>query len=110
MPPDHPESLPPIPYSPDLATVTETEKNITQFESNLRSIFETFFLNDVQLPLWEPPSGPDAIRSHIAGLKIPIISQGSQFPSLLLHNLGQPSHDAQLAERVDELFRPEQKK
>jgi hypothetical protein len=83
---------------------------IAKFSINLRGTFETFFKNDVQLPLWEPPSGPDAIRSHIAGLKIPIISQASQFPSLLLHNLGQPSHDPELAGRVDMLFRPEWQK
>jgi len=76
------------------------------FQDNLQRYFVMFFKDNIQLPLWQPASGLDAAtRRHITGLKIPTIS--SQVPLLLLHNLGRPSHDAQLAERVDGLFHPD---
>ncbi|KIM30017.1 hypothetical protein M408DRAFT_100189, partial [Serendipita vermifera MAFF 305830] len=49
-------------------------------------------------------SGSDEIRAHIASLKIPKISPESAIPSLLLHNLGQATHDPNLVDRVRELF------
>jgi hypothetical protein len=81
-------------------------KDIAKFEIDLRRTFETFLRDDVQLPPWQPLRGSDIILSHIKGLKIPAVSLDSQSPSLLLHNLGQPSHDPQLAQRVASLFRP----
>jgi hypothetical protein len=99
--------LPQLPVTPEEASGGEIQKLIAGFMINLESTFKTFFNNDVQLPLWKPPLGQDGDWSHITGLKIPVISRSSQIPSLLLHNLGQPSHDAQLVERVDTLFRPE---
>jgi hypothetical protein len=103
-PPNQPVSLPQIPFTPTRGE--RIAKLVAVFETNLRTTLNTFLRNDVQLPLWQPLLGSDAIRSHIAGLKIPVISPLSQFPLLLLHNLGRPSHDAQLAERVERLFRP----
>jgi Crinkler effector protein N-terminal domain len=79
------------------------KKRITEFAINLRSTFKIFLTNNVQPPLWEPLWGSEEVRSHITGLKIPLMSQS---PSLLLHNLGQLSHDAQLVERIDKLFSP----
>ena len=77
---------------------------------DLRSRFEIFLKDSVQRPLWQPPLDlADGTRRHITDLKIPIISSVSQLPLLLLHNLGQPSHDAQPAKRVDEHFRLESK-
>jgi hypothetical protein len=71
------------------------EKDVKEFQINLRSKFEPFLKENVQLPLWQPPLHlAGETRRHITGLKIPIISSSSQFPLLLLHNLGQPSHDA----------------
>jgi hypothetical protein len=103
-PPNQPVSLPQIPFTPTRGE--RIAKLVAVFETNLRTTLNTFLRNDVQLPLWQPLLGSDAIRSHIAGLKIPVISPLSQSPLLLLHNLGRPSHDAQLAERVERLFRP----
>jgi hypothetical protein len=71
-------------------------------ENKLKEKFQQFFENDRQLPLWTPDSGPDEIQSHITSLKIPCTS--AEHPSLLLHNLGQPSHDPKLATRVGDLF------
>ena len=83
-------------------------EDVSKFAIHLRSTFEIFLRDNVQLPLWRPPLDlDDKIRKHLTGLKIPIISSSSPVPLLVLHNLGQPSHDAQLATRVDGLFRPE---
>ena len=77
----------------------------------LRSTFEAYLTKNTQLPLWPLPPHlanlDDGTRRHIADLKMPVTSLQSQLPSLLLHNLGQPSHDPQLAERVDGLFKLE---
>jgi hypothetical protein len=100
-PPNHLEYSSRIPFTP--TRDAEIKEDVTKFEIDLRITFDIFFKNDVQLPLWQPQSGPHA--GHIAGLKIPLVSPVSQSPSLLLHNLGQPSHDPQLSDRVDKLFR-----
>jgi hypothetical protein len=94
-------SLPPIPTTPERDD--EVKQLVARFEIGWRNTFETFFHDDVQLPLWEPQEGPDSSQSHISGLKIPDISG---LPSLLLHNLGQPSHNPKLAERIAHLFKP----
>jgi len=78
------------------------------FQAKLQTYFVIFLKNNVQLPLWQPPSGLDAAtRSHLTDLKIPTMSSSSPVPLLLLHNLGQRSHDTQLAARVDGLFHPD---
>lgn len=82
----------------------DVENVVRKFEDHLRTTFGTFLRDDVQLPLWQPPKGlDDKTQRHITDLKIPIISTESQLPSLLLHNLGQPFHDARL---LDTLFTP----
>ncbi|KIM25388.1 hypothetical protein M408DRAFT_210132 [Serendipita vermifera MAFF 305830] len=103
-----PASLPQIPFIS--IKDEEIKKFVAEFDIDLRFRLNTFLKGDVQLPLWQSLSGPDEIRSHIAGLKIPKISPSSQFPLLLLHNLGQPSHDQQLVERVNRLFLPGSRK
>ena len=66
--------------------------------------FEIFLRDNIQLPLWQPSLDlADETRRHITGLKLPVISSLSSFP---FHNLGQPSHDALLANRVDTPFSP----
>lgn len=97
----------PNPYSPK--SDENIKGDVSKFENDLRATFERYLRDNTQLPHWQPPSDlnlDDSIRNHIDALKIPIISPRSQFPLLLLHNLGRPSHDAQLAERVDGLFNP----
>ena len=99
-----------IPYTPLLNQEGNRDitERVTVFATDLESIFERYLKENVQLPLWQPPSHldlSDKIRSHITDLKIPIINSSSQNPLLLLHNLGRRSHDARLAERVDGLFR-----
>ena len=85
-------------------------EGVSKFTINLQSTFERFLKENVQLPLWQPPSHlADDTRRHLTGLKIPIISPSSPIPLLLLHNLGQPSHDAHLAKRVEGLFGQESK-
>jgi hypothetical protein len=96
---NQPGSLPKI---PELVQSEEIETYMADFESKLNQKFQQIFEKDVQLPLWRPNSGSDTIQSHITDLKIPYTS--SKHPSLLLHNLGQPSHDPQLATRVSDLF------
>ena len=104
-PPNHPGSSPLIPFTPpkDITAFKERlEPSIASFEKDLRRRFKFFLESDVQLPLWQPP---DADQIHIARLEIPVISPLSEAPSLLLHNLGRPSHDAELEERVANLFK-----
>ncbi|KAG8813639.1 hypothetical protein FRC17_001475, partial [Serendipita sp. 399] len=72
----------------------------------LQVIISAYLRDDVRLPIWNVQRGPDEMRRHIDNLKIPVVDPSSPSPSLLLHNLGQPSHDPLLAERVDRLFRP----
>jgi hypothetical protein len=95
-----------IPCTPERNDVIKGR--VSKFILELRSTFEIFLKENVQLPLWQPPIDladlADETREHIIGLKIPTISVRSPFPLLLLHNLGQPSHDAQLDSRVDGLF------
>jgi len=103
-PPNHPVHAPPIRFTQD----DQIHELVRGFAINLRSKFERFLKENVQLPLYQPPLDlADETRRHITGLKIPIISPFSRFPLLLLHNLGQPSHDAQLAKRVERHFRRE---
>jgi len=104
-PPNHPESVPKkIPFTPE--PNENIEKAVNKFVIHLRSTFGEFIRNDTQLPLWEPPplNIADETRGHLIDLKIPTASQKSPFPLLLLHNLGQPSHDPHLAKRVEGLF------
>jgi hypothetical protein len=84
-------------------TSAELKKAIADFETNLLSIFQMLLTNDVQLPLWGPLHGTEEFRRHITDLKIPLVSAT---PSLLLHNLGQQSHDTQLVGRIRNLFDP----
>jgi hypothetical protein len=74
---------------------------------HLQTIINAYLRNDVRLPLWQAQHGSDEMRSHIANLKMPAATSPSPFPSLLLHNLGQLSHDPLLPDRVDRLFRPQ---
>ena len=89
------------------------ERDLLTITTDLREMFKTFLENNVQLPLWQLPSElakdlAEETRSHITGLKIPTISSSSEseVPSLLLHNLGKPSHDAKLVDRISKLFSP----
>ena len=101
-----------IPFTP--SPDEDVEGEVKEFITNLRETFEDFLENNVQLPLWQLPSNlakhlNQEIRSHINGLKIPKIKSSSQIPLLLLHNLGQPSHDEELVDRVNRLFDREEK-
>jgi Crinkler effector protein N-terminal domain len=80
---------------------------VSKYELDLRQKMMEFLHGTPapQLPLWEPLSGSDDIQRHITGLKLPTLHD-SRHPSLLLHNLGQPSHDPKLVERVNRLFNP----
>ena len=105
-PPNKPPVIPFIPRRDK-----DVRREVEPFIKDLRKRFKTFLEDNVQLPLWQLPSElakhlTRETRSHITGLKIPTISSSSQIPSLLLHNLGKPSHDAKLVDRINELFRP----
>ena len=66
-PPNHPKHAPPIPFTP----TEDVDKKVQIFATGLRTIFEKFLKDDVQLPLWQPPLGlDDEIRRRIADLKI----------------------------------------
>ena len=98
-PPSHLARVPLIPLN--LMPDKDVENVVSNFEDHLRTTFGIFLRDDVQLPLWQPPKGlDDKTQRHITDLKIPIISSESQLPLLLLHNLGQPSHDARLLDRL----------
>ncbi|KAG8836664.1 hypothetical protein FRC18_010929 [Serendipita sp. 400] len=73
---------------------------------DLRKVINEYLTNDAQLPLWQAQQGSDHMRRHIANLKIPTTTTPPS-PSLLLHNLGQPSHDPLLVRRVEKLFTPD---
>jgi len=105
-PPNYPEHASLIPYTPTRDEVIE--ERVKRFTINLQSQFGIYLNENVQLPLWQPPLElDDDTRRHLTGLNIPTISSSSPVPLLLLHNLGQQSHDAQLANRIDRLFSPE---
>jgi hypothetical protein len=95
-------------------TFTPTKDEVIQqcvdrFTILLKSTFHIFLKDNTQLPIWQPPSNllvDDEFRDLLTRLKIPIIHPESQFPFMLLHKLGQKSHDPQLAGRVDRLFDP----
>jgi len=107
-PPDDSAKL--DPFSPKSKSEKDIKDAVNEFADILRTIFDTFLKGNVQLPLWQPSSElDDHIRRHIAGLELPITTPSSESPTLLLHNLGKPSHDPQLADRVKSLFRPESK-
>ncbi|KAG8817217.1 hypothetical protein FRC17_011324 [Serendipita sp. 399] len=72
----------------------------------LQTVFSAYLSNDIQLPLWQVQQGSDEMRRHIANLNLPALTFTASFPSLLLHNLGQPSHDPLLANRVNRIFLP----
>jgi len=104
MPPPN-DFSPQNPVSPKSKS-DDIKADVNEFVDYLRMKFGTFLRNNVQLPLWQPSLElDDHTQRHIAGLEIPIIDQSSEHPMLLLHNLGQPSHDPQLADRVQRLFR-----
>ena len=104
-PPDHPETVPLIPFTPKLGE--EIETTVNELVEDLRRTFEIYLRDDTQLPLWQPPLGlADRTRRHITDLKLPIIPSSSPLLLLLLHDLGQPSHDSHLAKRINELFLP----
>ncbi len=108
MPLNHsedPTPIPPIPFT--LKLDEDIQGIVNNFIGDLRTTFDKFFMDNVQLPLWQPP--PDLRLSeetwrHINDLKIPTISPLSRIPLLLFHNLGQPFPDAQLANRINRLF------
>jgi hypothetical protein len=58
----------------------------------------------VQLTQWSLKQGSEEMRSYVAGLGLPASFPSSSFPSLLLHNLGELSHDQLLARRIEGLF------
>jgi hypothetical protein len=95
-PPNHPGSLPLLDVSPETPLESQLE--------GLDHLISDYLSNDTQLPLWQPRISSEHIRSHITDLKIPAISKASAFPSLLLHNLGETSHDPDLIGRVENLF------
>src|SRR5258707_4356545 len=102
-----PNQTPPnqSPYSPKAEDI-RIKEGLNEFTIELRSRFDGFLKKKAQLPLWTPSSNiTGQIRRHITGLEMPIITPSSKFPSLLLHKLGQQSHDPQLTKRVDKLFR-----
>ncbi|PVF95648.1 hypothetical protein CPB86DRAFT_710796 [Serendipita vermifera] len=75
---------------------------------DIESAIESYLQDDVQLPHWEPQRGTPEMRSHIESLKLPASSSSSSsFPSLLLHNLGELSHDRLLPERIKGIFSTE---
>lgn len=93
-----------IPDSPERRETRTFVHDITDYEPSLRMEISHYLDNDVSLPCFEPYSGSIEAREHIRNLKIPVILP--EFPSLLLHKLGEPSHDAQLSDRVARLFKP----
>jgi hypothetical protein len=99
-------STAPVTRSPE-ATDEVIEGKITGFQPTLETAINTFFEDNTELPLWEPEVCSDAMRSHVAGLKIPKMSPLSQIPSLLLHDLGQLPRNSHLAQRVEKLFDPQ---
>jgi len=81
------------------------EQDVSEFANELRAMFDTYLRGNVQLPVWQPsPDLADETRKHITALKIPIICPSSEYPLLLLHELGHSSHDAQLVNRINRLF------
>jgi hypothetical protein len=98
------ETLPDRPYSPP-TDPNKYQRILDDFSTLLQKLFDKYLNDDVQLPIWKPQDASENIQRHIASLSIPTLQASSRIPSLLLHNLGQPSHDRQLADRVEEIFR-----
>jgi len=53
--PNHPEHASPIPFTPT-KDVERIREQVRIFSTRLRTTFEKFLKDDVQLPLWQPPS------------------------------------------------------
>jgi hypothetical protein len=64
-----------------------------------------YLSEDKHLPTWTCDHFPADLSAHLASLKIPTFGV-KEFPCLLLHDLGRPSYDSQLQDRVQRLFVP----
>jgi len=84
----------------------EIEELTKSFVPPLKERINAYLKNHTQLPPWKPQQhqGSDEMQRQIESLKLPARTLSSPFPSLLLHNLGQPSHDPLLAGRIARLF------
>jgi hypothetical protein len=82
-------------------TQEKVETLLDEYRPKLRQFVE----QDISLPLWIPPSDLDQnTRSHLESLNLPVLREGSKFPSLLLHNLEHVHHDPGLSDRLRDLF------
>jgi hypothetical protein len=83
----------------------DTQHKVETLLDEYRPKLRQFVEQDISLPLWVPPSDLDQnTRSHLERLKLPVLSQGSTFPSLLLHNLENAHHDPGFSDRLSNLF------
>ena len=69
VPPNHPEFVPSIPFSP--RQDEDIEAAVYKFANDLKEEFKISLIDNIQLPLSHPPS---ETRRHIAALKIPTLS------------------------------------
>jgi hypothetical protein len=94
----------PTPQAP-LGPTSENEHltNVISLLESFKPSIRDYLTKRPTLGFWKPTNVPQPVQDHIVSLKIPSLS-GKPYPNLLLHNLGQPSHDKQLLNRVSELF------
>lgn len=98
-----PATLPEIEHSPQLGR-ERIKEIVSAYEPDLQRAIAQYLKDDIKLPRFQPQAGSAMVRDHIASLKIPTIPSSPQIPSLLLHNLGQLSHDRGLVNRIKKVF------
>jgi hypothetical protein len=76
------------------------DESIPRIEAKLARYLDS----DAQLPSFEPEDGKAEMREYISSLRIPKLSLSPGSLSLLLHDLGNESHDPYLEKRIKELF------
>ena len=82
----------------------DVQNRIARYLPPIKEAIQAYLKNNTELPIWEPSGAPPNFVEHIRSLKIPTLPSSPRFPSLLLHNLGKPSHDPELVHRVQRLF------
>jgi len=105
-PPNDPAGKP-TPKKKSPKTKAEIEELIEIPAKFLQADIKKYLKDNPQLPTWPKEKGSGDIGEWIDRLRLPAIRSSSPYPFLLLHNLGEESHDPLLAGRVSKLFSPD---
>jgi Crinkler effector protein N-terminal domain len=107
-PSDEPTPLNPSETSPHGSPSQDdakTTKTLKPKQESLRLAIKEYLIQDIKLPLFQLRVGSDEVKNHISSLEIPVLPSSPHIPSLLLHKLGDWSHELGLADRVEKIFK-----